>query len=132
MHADTSNHEHIRFIPSTKILSTSWRTLLECRTCKQSITAAVSLAYLQTANVRFAACYKLTWEISGCNPPQIRPMYNTNAEEADMRIWRHANQSKATKVLIYSPDTNTGMSLTSIISHQSFKSIFHIQGNRNL
>ena len=48
-------------------------------------------------------------------------MYNTNAEEADMRIWRHAYQSKATKILIYSPDTdvyNIGMSLTSITSHQ--------------
>ena len=128
-HTDTSNHEHICFTPSSKILSTSWRTLLECRTCKQSITAAISLAYLQIANVKLAAYHKLiiagslpdTWEISGCNPPQIRSMYNTNAEEADMRIWRHAYQSKATKILIYSPDTdvyNIGMSLTSITSHQ--------------
>lgn len=48
-------------------------------------------------------------------------MYNTNAEEADMRILRHAYQSKATKILIYSPDTdvcNIGLPLASITSCQ--------------
>ena len=37
-----------------------------------------------------------------------------------MRIWRHAYQSKANKILIYSPDTdvyNIGLPLTSISSH---------------
>ena len=37
-----------------------------------------------------------------------------------MRIWRHAYQSKANKILIYSPDTdvyNIGLPLTCITSH---------------
>ena len=32
--------------------------------------------------------------------------YRSNAEEADNQIWRHAIQSWATNILIYSPDTD--------------------------
>lgn len=41
------------------------------------------------------------------------PSYATNALEADNRIWRHATQTSATKILICSPDTdvyNIGLS----------------------
>ena len=70
-----SNHERICFTPSTKIPN-SWMTLIECRTCKQSIIATISLAYVQTVNVKLGAHQKLviagslpdTWEISGCRP----------------------------------------------------------------
>ena len=49
----------------------------------------------------------------GLLPEQIQS-YNSNAKEADNRIWRHAVQSQATRILIYSPDTDTyniGLSL---------------------
>lgn len=48
-------------------------------------------------------------------------MYYTNAEEADMRLWCHVYQSKATNVLIYSPYTdvyNIGLPLSPVTSHQ--------------
>ena len=32
--------------------------------------------------------------------------YLSNAEEADMRIWRHATQTSAQHILVYSPDTD--------------------------
>ena len=35
----TNSHEHVEFTPSTKIPN-SWRSLIECRVCKQSIMAA--------------------------------------------------------------------------------------------
>ena len=46
--------------------------------------------------------------------PEPAPQYQSNAEEADARIWRHAKQSTANDILIYSPDTdiyNTGLGL---------------------
>jgi len=39
--------------------------------------------------------------------PEHSTLYHTNAEEADNRMWRHACQSWATRILIYSPDTDT-------------------------
>ena len=50
---------------------------------------------------------------NGLLPEQIQS-YNSNAEEANNRIWRHAVQSQAARILIYSPDTDTyiiGLSL---------------------
>ena len=46
--------------------------------------------------------------------PELTSIYHSNAEEADNRIWRHAYQSWASKILIHSPDTDTyniGLSL---------------------
>ena len=39
--------------------------------------------------------------------PETPPQYQSNAEEADARIWRHAKQSTTNVILIYSPDTTT-------------------------
>ena len=39
--------------------------------------------------------------------PELTTTYRSNAEEADNRIWRHACQSCANKILIHSPDTDT-------------------------
>lgn len=38
--------------------------------------------------------------------PDVEPLYNSNAEEADIRVWRHAVQSYSDRVLLYSPDTD--------------------------
>ena len=39
--------------------------------------------------------------------PEQTALYHSNAEEADNGIWRHTYQSWATRVVIYSPDTDT-------------------------
>ena len=109
----TSNHEHITFTPLTKIPN-SWRSLIECRECKQSIMAALSLAYVQTTNLKLGAHQKLI--VGGC----LQDTWEISAEEADMRIWRHAYQTKADRIFIYSPDTdvyNIGLPITFITSH---------------
>lgn len=38
--------------------------------------------------------------------PQPEPMYTSNANGADSRIWRHVEQTPKSKVIVYSPDTN--------------------------
>ena len=67
-----------------------------------------------------AGCFSGTatntaWVICGGQlVPQPEPLYNSNSPEADTLLWRHALQSNATKVLIYSPDTdvyNIGLGL---------------------
>ena len=57
-HTSTSSHEHITFTPST-LIPNSWRSLIECRECKQSIMAALSLAYVQSTNLKLDAHQKL-------------------------------------------------------------------------
>ena len=57
-HTPTSSHEHITFTPST-VIPNSWRPLIECRECKQSIMAALSLAYAQTISLKLQAHQKL-------------------------------------------------------------------------
>ena len=52
-----------------------------------------------------------------------RPLYEyqSNASEADTRIWRHATQAQASNILIYSPDTvvyNIGLGLVNHTSKQ--------------
>lgn len=42
---------------------------------------------------------------NGHLPEPIRK-YETNAEEADMIIWRHAIECEGRRILIYSPDTD--------------------------
>ena len=90
-HTSTNSHKHITFTPFTKIPN-SWRSLIECRECKQSIMAALSLAYVQI-DLKLGAHQKLivagslqdVWEISGSGtPPQTRELYNTNAEEENL------------------------------------------------
>ena len=55
------------------------------------------------------------WVITGgCIVPQSTQIYQSNAQEADMRVWRHATQTQKQHILIYSPDTdayNIGLTL---------------------
>ena len=114
-----NNHEHIEFIPTTKIPQ-AWRTFIQCRQCKRSIIQALGLAYLQSARFKLqhhqklivAGCFDLSTHSNpmvihgnGSLPEPIRK-YQTNAEEADMIIWRHAIQCEGQHILVYSPDTD--------------------------
>jgi hypothetical protein len=122
-------HEHqcIEFTPHTRTPINTWNNHLSCRKCKHSIIEALGMSYIVPLRyilsghqiLVIAGCFKGQWEndgiiISGddCNIPQFSDLYTTNIEESDLRIWRHVGQSKASKVLIYSPDTdvyNIGM-----------------------
>ena len=127
------NHKHITFTPETA-LPRVWRDYIECRQCKRSIVEAIGLALLRSARSRLFSGQKLilagcfsgpvehtAWAITSNEIPQPLPELSTNAEEADMRIWRHALLSNTQNILVHSPDTdvyNIGLRLMPDISKQ--------------
>ena len=57
---------------------------------------------------------RLCMEVSSQPMPKLAEMNQSNALEADMRVWRHTLQTKRQRILIYSPDTdvyNIGLTL---------------------
>ena len=123
---NSSDHQHCSFIPEANVPN-KWQEYLQCQQCKRSIVEAVGLALLQKGRyflvgqqrLLLAGCFSgkgenNAWllkegEVSAEQPEQ----YYSTAQEADSRIWRHAMQSQATNILIYSPDTdvyNIGLS----------------------
>ena len=63
-----------------------------------------------------AGCFtsEYTWLIRAGALPETAYLYTSNAHEADNRIWRHAIQTTANKILVCSPDTdvyNIGLSM---------------------
>lgn len=85
-----------------------------------SLVEALGLAYLQRANSKLkdgqtlilAGCFTgeqqdYVWEITGSQSvPKLTDTFQSNAQEADMCVWRHALQSTKQRILIYSPDTD--------------------------
>ena len=73
----------------------------------------------QGHKVVLAGCFggeasNTAWLVQNNAIPQPLPEYSTNAEETDLRIWRHVFKTGATRILLYSPDTdvyNIGLGL---------------------
>ena len=115
-----TQHEHCEFTPNSNIPS-GWKEHLECRVCKRAITEAIGISFLQKGKLLLindqrlvvAGCFtgdskNCAWVISPSEitPDSAAPQYNCNATEADNRIWCHASQTDATKILVISPDTD--------------------------
>lgn len=112
-------HCHIVFSPQSAI-PRPWRAYLDCRQCKRSLVEALGLVYLRSAQAYLktaqilvlAGCFSGegeddSWVITGCHTvPTSTSMYRSNAQEADMHVWRHATQTQHQRVLVYSPDTD--------------------------
>lgn len=112
------DHTHITFTPQSTI-PRPWREYIDCRECKRSLVEALGLFYLQKAasylkegqSLILAGCFggnsqDDAWIITSSSLPESTQEFKSNAQEADMRIWRHAIQSVHQHVLIYSPDTD--------------------------
>lgn len=123
-------HKHQSFTPMTPLPPllknlTAWRNYIDCRQCKRSLIEAIGLSYLQS--IRHKLQPDQTFYLSGCFPqdstfrmsgsgslPEPDVRYKSNAEEVDMRCWRHTAVTSAQRILIYSPDTdiyNIGLSI---------------------
>ena len=132
----TKDHNHIKFTPDSAI-PRPWREYLECRQCKRSLVEALGWVYLRTAQrylkegqvIVLAGCFSGetqddAWVITGGHSiPQPTHAYKSNAQEADMRVWRHATQTSSQQILIYSPDTdvyNIGLPLVQVQSTRKY------------
>lgn len=83
--------------------------------------------HLQEGNVLIlAGCFSgdgqdNAWKITGgLAIPDCTEIYKSNAQEADMRVWRHATRSRYRHILIYSPDTdvyNIGLTMPQSNQH---------------
>ena len=96
------SYVHITFPPSM-LIPNNWSLSVKCRECKQPIYGSSITSLLSESNSKLGAHQNmgnLRWSIIP-NQRTIHTPYTTNIEEADMRIWRHAYQSKPNKILIY-------------------------------
>ena len=114
----TASHEHKEFSPESP-LPRNWCEHIQCRKCKRSIVEAIGLALLRSGCTKVGQGHKLVlagcfggeatntaWLVQNNTIPQPLPEYSTNAEETDLRIWRHVFKTSATHILLYSPDTD--------------------------
>ncbi len=103
--SQTSNHTHLVDLRPNSLTPHPWQDYINCRVCKHAIIEAVGLSYQQTGRKSLEGPQKLilggcsgsdgpapdsAWEISTESlVPQPQPVYSSNADEADSRIWRH-------------------------------------------
>lgn len=101
-------HTDHAFTPLTATPS-AWRTILGCRQCKRSLIEAIGLSYMQSAKFKLrsgqtlilSGCFSGTAStvcISANSLPTPDSQYTSNAEEADMRIWRHVTQCSCNRI----------------------------------
>ena len=118
VHID-SDHKCLQ-VQSHHTLPTDWRKkLLNCRICKRSLCAYLSLEMLKliqsklkdnqtfiTAGGFLDEYRKQCWCVRKNSVPQPLPYLRSNAEETDLRIWLHSINSIGSRKLLYSPDTD--------------------------
>ena len=149
---DSAAHKHETFTPATKV-PTNWRSYIDCRQCKRSIIEAVGLSFLQSSvrlqlrhgqTVYLSGCfptagYSCTYQLKGQDITGTHPLptpasnYRSNCDEADTRIWRHAVQTSARRILVYSPDTdiyNIGLSLLPRLLNKDVIVQLNVRGHR--
>jgi hypothetical protein len=111
------------------VIPKPWREYLECSQCKRAIVEILGLIYLRS--IRHCLQHDQTMVLAGCfsgenqdnawkvvggqDLPECTTTYTSNAQEADMRIWRHVSATSQENIVIYSPDTdvyNIGLIVT--------------------
>lgn len=130
------SHTHLEDLRPNSETKHPWQEYINCHVCKQSISEAVGLSYLQTGKACLKCNQKLViggcfgstsapdsaWEV--CKDslfPQPKPEYNSTADEADSRIWRHIKGSALKTILVYSTDTdvyNIGLSFHDLLQEK--------------
>ena len=87
---------------------------MECRECKRSIVEALALAYCnnerkllrQGQTLVLAGCLSgqqqdCAWILTKGNLyPKLTDMFLSNAQEVDMRVWRHALQTPGCQYIV--------------------------------
>ena len=115
-----TNHYCDDLATTTKIPARQWReNFLNCRACKRNLVKFLGKflldnigVYLQSQQTLYVAgahdenLVDSAWFVTGRHSPQPDPSYTCNGEEADTRLWLHAKQTRYSKILVLSPDTD--------------------------
>ena len=106
--ATLTQHVHHECSDQMRVPS-KWNELLQCRKCKRCLIVYIGNCILRNATNVLTDNQKLF--VAGHGEGELTDMaqYATatcSAEEADTRIWLHANQTCGKRVLVYSPDTD--------------------------
>ena len=117
--APSSNHYCDDLLAQTKINASKWReSILNCRECKRRLVTFLGKYLLHNTGKQLrsdqtlyvAGCFDrgTAWYtyISCLENAQPEPLYHSNAEETDTRIWLHAKKTIHSKIHIMSPDTD--------------------------
>ena len=113
----SANHYCDELVSSTAVTRGKWREgLINCRKCKRNLVVYLGKFFLCHAHSFLTAGQTLyvagsfeadtVWSVDNDNNKQPQPMYTSNAEEADTRVWIHASKTVCTRILIISADTD--------------------------
>ena len=111
--ATTNTHNCIQFC-SDLLVPEKWRSVLGgCRTCKKNLTEYITDDMLKLiprtlrSHQQFIANVgSQPYATTPGQPRQLRTDLQTNADEADLRVWFHCKNSCGVHKLIFSPDTD--------------------------
>ena len=116
MKGKSTNHICVTFQPETAI-SKKLHNYISCRICKRSVIEVIGLSLLRSRLTKDSQVLVLTGFfcgsekhtpiiITGDSLLQSLPTYTTNAEEADLIIWKQVKECLSEKILIYSQDSD--------------------------
>ena len=117
-HATLTQHVHHEFSDQMRVPN-KWNELLQCWKCKRCLVVYIGNCILRNAKNVLTDNQKLfvaghgegeltdmAQYATAANSHNIEHNLTCSAEEANTRIWLHANQSSGKRVLVYSPDTD--------------------------
>ena len=107
-------------ITENRRIPSKWReNIVNCRNCKRNLVIFLGQYYMKVLPkqiqpgkaIIIAGCYEgdiedTAWVIVRDSTPQPIPIYRSNAEETDTRLWVHCKNTECRRILILSPDTD--------------------------
>ena len=115
---ELTSHTHTTFSDTQKVPK-KWNELLQCRECKRYLVTYLGDCFLRRAPALLQGNQKMyvsrsnegakadkAYYATTSSTYNEEPTLESNAEEADTRVWMHVVKSSGRRVLIYSPDTD--------------------------
>ena len=119
-------HQCLSFKSSLPIPD-KWRSILACRNCKKNLTQYIAAEMLDLCTSYLQPHQKFITNIgipafsrTSSDTKIPEPTLNTNADEADLRVWLHCVNSEGNRKLIFSPDNDVyhiGLTVSQTMPH---------------
>ena len=113
------NHQCMEFLSSSPVPQ-DWRATLGCQQCKKTLVTYIasemlklspallklSPPYLQQTQTIIANVGIQAFRVTANGSKMQDEALNSDADEADLKVWLHCQMSSGKKKLIFSPDTD--------------------------